>query len=200
MYRAIYFALFGYLSGSILYARVFTRLFGKEALLEESPDKNPGTFNAFKAGGFWCGLLTLAFDLLKGYLPVMLYLRGAFTQWGLALVLSAPVLGHNFSVLYKFKGGKGIAVTFGCLLGLPQVLPVGILAAGFLFFSLVLCITPHYHRTLIAYLFAALSMVLLRVARGVRYGFFISTLAVCTRLLQSKEAKEKCKVVLPWKR
>lgn len=200
MNRAVYFAVLGYLSGNVLYARVFTRLFGKEALLEEAPDKNPGTFNAFKAGGFWCGLLTLVFDLLKGYLPVMLYLRGASTQWGLALVLSAPVLGHNFSVLYKFKGGKGIAVTFGCLLGLPQILPVGILAAGFLFFSLVLCITPHYHRTIVAYLFTALSMVLLRVARGVRYGFFISTLAVCTRLLQSKEAKEKCKVVFPWKR
>lgn len=201
MHRAAYFILFGYLSGNVLYARVFTRLFQKEALLEESKDKNPGTSNAFAVGGFWCGLLTLIGDVLKGFFPVALYLRGPITDWGLALVFSAPVIGHNYPALYKFRGGKGIAVTFGCLLGLlPDLLPVAILAFFFIFFSVGLCVTPHFHRTLVSYLCALLAMFCTHVVRGVRLGFFISTAAVCLRLLHSKEEKEKCKVGFLWKR
>ena len=62
----------GYLSGSVLYARIFSRLFQKENMLEQSKDHNPGTANAFMYGGFWCGLLTLLFDLGKGFFPVYL--------------------------------------------------------------------------------------------------------------------------------
>ena len=57
------FILLGYLSGSVLYARVFARLFGKEEMIENSRDRNPGTANAFMYGGFWCGLLTLICDI-----------------------------------------------------------------------------------------------------------------------------------------
>ena len=74
MVRAAMFAVLGYLSGSVLYARVFARLFRKENMLEQSRDQNPGTANAFLYGGFWCGTLTLVFDLLKGFLPVYLFL------------------------------------------------------------------------------------------------------------------------------
>ena len=45
--QTILFILFGYLSGSVLYARIFARMFGKKDMLENSRDKNPGTANAF---------------------------------------------------------------------------------------------------------------------------------------------------------
>ena len=38
--------------------------------MAESPDKNPGTMNAFTYGGFRCGVFTLCGDLFKGFLPV----------------------------------------------------------------------------------------------------------------------------------
>ena len=55
MFYIILFAALGYLSGSILYADVFGRIWGKKDLYRESSDQNPGTVNAYKYGGFWCG-------------------------------------------------------------------------------------------------------------------------------------------------
>lgn len=78
-------------------------------------------YNRWKTGR--CGTLTLICELLKGFLPVYLYLRGrspAECPAIFALILAAPVLGHAFSVFYGFHGGKGIAVSFGCLLGLSS--------------------------------------------------------------------------------
>ena len=70
MIKTIGFIFLGYLSGSVLYARIFAALFKKDNMIENSKDKNPGTANAFMYGGFWCGLLSLIVDLAKGVLPV----------------------------------------------------------------------------------------------------------------------------------
>lgn len=197
------FVLFGYVSGSILYARLFAKLFGKENIYEMSKDHNPGTSNAFLYGGFWCGVLTLAFDILKGFIPVALYIAYSGLRnepvSGLALVIAAPVIGHIFSAFYNFKGGKGIATTFGCLLGLlPIWQPVVILAIFFIFFSVILRITPHFHRTLMAYLSSVLCMAFLIDSASIRLGFAIITVAVCVRMFASTEEKEKMKVKLLW--
>lgn len=199
---ALWFAAFGYLSGSVLYARVFARLFGKSKAFEGSQDCNPGTFNAFKCVGFWCGVWTLSFDLLKGLLPVFLYRiqdgAGQRSPHALALVLAAPVIGHIYPLFFKFKGGKGIAVTFGCLLGLlPFWQPVAILALSFIFFSVVLQISPHFHRTLAAYLSALLGMLFLG-SSAVSMGFSLITAAVFVHMLVSSEKMEKVKVSFLW--
>ncbi len=129
MISTLLYIVLGYLSGSILFARIAAGLFHKNTILTDSADANPGTANAFVYGGFLCGIFTLLGDLLKGFLPVYLFLH---TQHASALpfsfILAAPVLGHAFPIFYRFKGGKGIAVSFGCLLGLlPERLPVAIL-------------------------------------------------------------------------
>ncbi|MGI6011453.1 MAG: glycerol-3-phosphate acyltransferase [Ruminococcus sp.] len=197
--------LCGYLAGSILFARVFGRLICGKEITEESRDKNPGTANAFLYGGFWCGFLTLCADLLKGFLPVYLFFRSqppdvlehAFPG---ALVLAAPVAGHIFPLFYRFRGGKGIAVTFGSLLGLfPEMYPAAVLAAVFLFFSLVLRITPHFYRTAAVYLSCALLLILGPGEKAVQTGFLIIAVLVCWRLHTSEEEREKCKVRLLWK-
>ncbi len=203
MKRALFFTIFGYLSGSILYADVFGVLFGKKAFYAQSPDQNPGTANAFKYGGFWCGALTLLCDLFKGLLPVLFYLRAAplHNNWGLLIVLAAPVLGHIFPIFRKFRGGKGIATTFGCLLGLiPYILPVAMFAAVFLFLSLGLRITPAFYRTIIAYWTSAGGMALLGAPPAILVGFLTITAAVCLRLHLSKEEKERFGVKVLWMR
>ena len=73
MIHMIPYIVLGYLSGSILYARIFGFLLEKGDITADTPDGNPGAFNAFHNGGFWCGMLTLCFDMLKGALPVMLF-------------------------------------------------------------------------------------------------------------------------------
>lgn len=201
----LFFCLLGYLSGSVLYARVFSRLMGKPEVLEHSKDHNPGTANAFQLGGFCCGTLTLICDLAKGFVPVFLYARGLpaapAQPWWLGAVLAAPVLGHTFPVYYRFRGGKGIAVTFGCLLGLlPMWEPFAILAAVFIFFSVGLRITPHYHRTFATYAAVAAALFLLNLPTPVCMGFLAITGAVCLRLRLSPEERERLRVRLLWRR
>lgn len=201
--RIVAFILLGYLSGSVLFARVFARLFGKEEMIENSRDQNPGTANAFMYGGFWCGILTLICDIGKGFLPVFLFMRaeerlhaGVLST---SLMLAAPVIGHVFPVFYGLKGGKGIAVTFGALLGLfPALKPAVILALSFIFFSVILRVSPHFYRTLTAYLCTLFCMVRSMDRSAVTIGFAIMTVAVCIRMLGSSEEKEKMKVRLLW--
>lgn len=199
------YVIAGYLSGSVLYARIFMKMMGKEGMLEGSRDGNPGTANAFMYGGFWCGLLTLMGDLLKGALPVGVFMRSGMPEqsdalWS-ALVLAAPVVGHAFPIFYGFRGGKGIAVTFGCLLGLvPQWEPVMALAAFFLFFSLVVRVTPHYYRTLAAYLCSLAGMFCVNGEKWLKTGFSVITVTVCARLFLSHEEKQEMEVKPLWKR
>lgn len=206
MTTAILFILAGYLCGGVLFARLAADLFGKTAITRESADGNPGAANAFTYGGFWCGVLVLCGDLAKGLLPVRLYLDHTDVVGQspllLALVLAAPVIGHAFPLFYRFHGGKGIAVTFGCLLGLvPNWRPALTLALTFIFFSLIVRIGPHSHRTAVTYLCSVGLMAgsAGRVEPGVLLGFCLMAAVVLLRLYTSKEARHKPEVKLLWK-
>ena len=200
---AVRYILAGYFSGSVLYARIFAQLFKKENMLENSKDQNPGAANAFMYGGFWCGVLTLTCDILKGFFPVYLFMQYAPDispdMLSIAFVMAAPVVGHAFPIFFKGKGGKGIAVTFGCLLGLfPFLQPAVILAAFFIFFSCILRINPHYYRILAAYLCALIGMLLLVKVPMVLLGYAIITVVVSSRMLLSEEEKDKMRIKLLW--
>ena len=199
----IWFIAAGYLSGSILFARLVSALSKKENFLQDSPDHNPGAANAFRYGGFLCGMITLLGDMMKGFFPVHIYLKYVkdmeINPFLFALILAAPVIGHAFPAFYGFQGGKGIAVTFGCLLGLyPWLEPVLTLAVIFLFFSLILCITPHLQRTKISYITTLICFVIQRLEAWITGGFAIILVCVCIRLHLSKEERQKMKVRLLW--
>lgn len=202
MLRTMFFTVIGYLSGSILFARLFGQILKKKDITLESADQNPGAFNAFRHGGFLCGALTLCGDLLKGFLPVFLYLQSdkAADSIGLAFVLVAPVFGHILPVFHRFQGGKGIAVSFGCLLGLlPECRPVIILAFFFIFFSSIVKITPNYHKTLFSYLFSVLAMEIIVPSIQISVGFMLIAGLVMLKLLFSAEEKDRCRVKMVWK-
>lgn len=203
MLRSVMYIVLGYLCGSILYARVSAALLHRGDITACSADGNPGTANAFLYGGFWCGVLTLCGDLLKGFLPVQLYLRGTELDscgMELVLVIAAPVVGHVFPVFSRFHGGKGIAVTFGCLLGLfPYRYPALVLAAVFIVFSLIIRITPHYDRTIWTYRCAAVCMFLLIKNMYIKAAFLVIALVVNGNLRSSGEKREKCQVRVLWK-
>lgn len=94
--------------------------------IQKEGSGNIGTTNALRVGGPKVAALTLAFDLLKGMVCVMVYrdlvlpalsvgapLDAVFT----ALVALAALYGHIFSPYLKFHGGKGIATGVGILFG-----------------------------------------------------------------------------------
>ena len=114
-------------------------------------------------------------------------------------MIAAPVLGHIFPVFFGFHGGKGLATTFGCLLALPDFLPVGALALFFIFFSVGLQISPHYYRTIFTYLCTEATILLCGHNASYSVAFTVICTAVLFRLLHSKEEKKHLEVRLLWK-
>lgn len=214
------FAVLGYLSGSILFARLFGYFFKGKDIIAGTKDGNPGTANAFMCGGLACGMLTLCFELFKAFWPVFLCWKCQDQMWavkmmaagrimpgnshlvrtvGQAFVLAAPVAGHVFPIFFRFRGGKGIAATFGSLLGLaPNLLPALTLAFFFILFSLVIRITPHFSRTVGTYLFGTATMCVEPLTLALKLGFLLIALLVCWRMFQSEEEREACRVRLLW--
>lgn len=198
MFRDLCFILLGYLSGSVLFARVWGKTVAGTDITQDAPDQNPGTANAFRNGGFLCGLLTLVCDLLKGFVPVFLYLRTGSGP-ALGFVMAAPVLGHVFPVFARFRGGKGIATTFGCLLALlPNGLPLIYMVLFFLFFSLVLRISPNYYRTIAAYVCTEVALLLFAHNTAIITGFSLICLGIGFRMFTSREEKNDLEVKLLW--
>ena len=102
-----------YLIGSIPFGLVLSKLLNKnDPRLVGS--KNIGATNIVRTSGWKLGLLTLIFDMLKGFIPVIV-LKNHFIEQ--SFVILFIFLGHLFPIWIKFKGGKGIAVIIGCLFG-----------------------------------------------------------------------------------
>lgn len=204
MGRGIFFVVMGYLSGSILFANLAVRLLNKKSFLQVSKDGNPGAANAFRYGGIGCGVITLSGDLLKGFLPLYIYIQsgGEFTEHPFlaAIIFAAPVLGHAFSLFYGFQGGKGIAVTFGCLMGVwPITKTLMLFVIFFLFFTVAFRITPHFQRTIITYIVTCFGLMGVQCEPGIVTGFMMITAIVCIRLHMSKEERQKIEVRLLWR-
>ena len=62
------YVFLGYFLGSMLFGYRITWLLKGVDIRKLAEDENPGTYNAFVFGGFWCGILTLLADMGKGYL------------------------------------------------------------------------------------------------------------------------------------
>ncbi len=88
---------------------------------------NAGATNVLRIGGKLPAILTLVGDILKGFLPVLIARLLGVTDFLLAMVALAAVVGHIFPAFFNFKGGKGVATAFGALLAL--VFGVAIVAA-----------------------------------------------------------------------
>ena len=108
-----------YFMGNISFARIISKL--KHGDITKSGSGNPGSMNMLRTYGFKFGILTLLCDALKAVIPALAgqFLFGYGTDAGIIgmyIAGIAVILGHNFPVLYKFKGGKGIACTLGVFL------------------------------------------------------------------------------------
>lgn len=83
----------------------------------EAGSRNVGATNVARLCGAPWGVLTLALDLFKGFLPCVL--APADTGWlALSLIGLAAILGHAYSPLLNLKGGKAVATTVGVFLAL----------------------------------------------------------------------------------
>jgi len=120
-----------YLLGSLSFAVIVSRLMGLNDPRTYG-SKNPGATNVLRSGNKAAAVVTLLFDALKGWLPVVL-VRWYGQPYGLeegtmALVGLAAFVGHLWPVFFRFQGGKGGATAAGVLLGISVWLGLATLA------------------------------------------------------------------------
>ena len=124
-----------YLIGSIPVGYLLTR-YATGKNIREYGSGNIGSTNVKRIAGKKIALITQLLDMLKGLLPVSLYLlffsnSGAASYWVYGIALAA-ILGHDFSVFLKFKGGKGVNTTLGASVLLAPVAVFGSVALYFI--------------------------------------------------------------------
>ena len=117
----------GYLFGSISTAIIVCKLMGLPDPRTEG-SRNPGATNVARLGGKKAAALTLAGDMLKGLVPVLIAQALHADPTILAATALAAFLGHLYPVFFGFQGGKGVATALGVIYGLYW--PVGLLTTG----------------------------------------------------------------------
>jgi acyl phosphate:glycerol-3-phosphate acyltransferase len=112
--------------GSIPFGYVIGRIFYRTDIRTQGSG-NIGAMNALRTMGKGGAIAVLLLDALKGYIPTLLaahYLGQIYA----AVVAAAAILGHCYSPWLKWKGGKGVATSFGAIFGLSW--QAGFIAVG----------------------------------------------------------------------
>lgn len=110
-----------YLLGSIPFGLLITKAHGKD--LRSIGSGNIGATNVSRALGRKWAYVCFALDVLKGMVPMLAIMFIAKPAGVVMLLLwlvvgCAAISGHIFPIYVKFKGGKGVATSFGVALGL----------------------------------------------------------------------------------
>lgn len=121
------FIFAAYLIGSLSSAIIVCKIMGLPDPRGEGSG-NPGATNVLRFGGKKAAAITLAGDMIKGLLPVLIvkYLEMEVTT--IALVGLAAFLGHLYPIFFQFKGGKGVATMLGVMFGFSWW--IGLATAG----------------------------------------------------------------------
>jgi glycerol-3-phosphate acyltransferase PlsY len=128
MWTVLLLAVVGaYLVGSVPFGVIIAKAHGKD--LRTIGSGNIGATNVSRALGRKWGYICFALDVLKGLLPMLIFgtvalpciaktIHGPLLMASWLLIGITAILGHVFPVYLGFKGGKGVATSFGVALGL----------------------------------------------------------------------------------
>jgi len=123
MFSLVLIILFAYLVGSFPTSIVVGRM-TRRIDIREHGSKNAGGTNAFRVLGWKAGLFVAMVDILKGVLATLLIAKIRVDPLTLDYELvqiiagTSAVIGHVWTVLAKFKGGKGVATGGGMIIAL----------------------------------------------------------------------------------
>ena len=110
----------GYLLGSIPFAYIVSRL-KKGVDIRKAGGGNVGALNTYREIGPVYGLGVLAADIAKGALAVLIARWLDLSLTWMCVAGFAAIIGHNWPVFLKFRGGKGAATVIGVLLALTPI-------------------------------------------------------------------------------
>lgn len=119
-------AVVGYALGAVNPAAIIAKVVHVD--LRSSGSGNPGATNVGRVLGPRWGVLVGALDILKGFIPAVVFgILGGQTAGEVAGL--AAVVGHITSPYLKGRGGKGVATTLGAILGVQPLLAIPVLIA-----------------------------------------------------------------------
>ena len=90
---------------------------------------NPGATNVLRVGGKIPAAITLLGDAAKGLLPVLAASAMDVPPLWVGLTAIGAVLGHLFPVFFQFRGGKGVATSYGAIFGISWLTGLLIIAS-----------------------------------------------------------------------
>ena len=121
--------LLGYVLGSIPFGLVVGHLYlGKD--IRESGSGKTGTTNVLRTAGKSAAALVLVGDVCKGAVPAVIGRFVFHDDWVAAAGAGAAIAGHVWPVFAGFRGGRGVASTYGGVLGLTPLLSLGFPVVG----------------------------------------------------------------------
>ena len=134
-----YWVPVAYLLGSVPFGKLISKKVAHIDITSRG-SRNIGATNVAREVGIKWGLLTLFLDILKGFIPVLLFAgyasqSASFQEYGPTAVGLSALLGHQFSLFLNFRGGKGVGTALGIYLALS---PLGSLLAILLFILIVI--------------------------------------------------------------
>jgi len=126
--------LLAYLTGSVPFGLLLAKTRGVD--IRNVGSGNIGATNVLRTLGKPLGITCFVLDVLRRYLPAALFPMLGTGENGFGILFgAAAILGHNFPVFLKFKGGKGVATSAGVLLGVaPLAVAIGLFTWAIVFF------------------------------------------------------------------
>ena len=123
---AILLLLGGYILGSVPTGFLVGRAWGVD--VRRTGSGNIGMANVLRSVGKWPAVITMAGDMLKGFVPVFLARFLTENEWVIAAVALAALMGHCWPVFLGFKGGKAVATGAGTTIALAPVAGLALFA------------------------------------------------------------------------
>ena len=135
--ECIPYVVAAYLLGSVPFGKLIAKIVARIDITKRGSG-NIGATNVAREVGIKWGLLTLALDVIKGSIPVVLFAYHASEaplsyQIALSAVGLSALLGHQFSIFQGFRGGKGVATGLGIYLAMSPYTRLSCLVAFILF-------------------------------------------------------------------
>lgn len=141
-------AVAGYLMGSITFSRIVSRIISPKEKLEEVEVPVEGTDMTYKVTSFGASAASMKYgpkvgctiglaDMIKVALPVLFFRLMFPGQSYMYIAAIAGMIGHNWPVYYKFKGGRGISAYYGGIFVIDWLGALSTMVVGMLFGFLI---------------------------------------------------------------
>ena len=193
----IILAVICYFIGSIPFAYILTKLFGFGDV-RSIGSGNVGATNVLRTGKKKLAFLVLLFDILKGFVPLIVLKNYLFTnspELIICAIASLTILGHIFPIWLKFKGGKGVATYIGYIFAINYIF--GLI---FIFAWLLIALIKKYSSlaSIVSLTLLPLSMYLMKFNKDINLLFLLICIIIIIkhysnilRLFNKTESKIK---------